>query len=100
MSPPSTRRAVRARGEHLLFASILSMVAPVCAATWDWNGASGLWSDPANWTPASVPSSSAATVLRFGGSGAAAYTATNDLPAGLDVNSLVLQSTATATEKI
>lgn len=73
---------------------MLGLASSVDAQSYVWNNTTGNWSTAANWTPGSVPTSAAATVLNFG-SGAADYTTTYNagtggLPSSFNLNSLQL----------
>jgi fibronectin-binding autotransporter adhesin len=60
----------------------------------------GNWNLAGNWSPSGVPASSTATLLDFGGSGASAYTSSNDIAANFTFGTMTLNSTASVTEII
>jgi hypothetical protein len=62
---------------------------PVSAATRTWNGSAGTsWSEPANWNEHAVPANGDDLVFPRGGN----FTSVNDLPAGLLVHSITINS--------
>jgi hypothetical protein len=72
----------------------LFVASPLFAITRAWTGAaSANWSDPANWSPAGVPSAS--DLLVFSG-GASHLSMTNDLPAGTSVGPMTFSQFAYA----
>ena len=88
---------------RLARAVALALLASACrgdAAAFSWNLGDGSWSDGAQWVGTLAPPSAATTDLIFGGSGATPYTSTNDFGAPFLLNSIVLQSAATAAETI
>jgi autotransporter-associated beta strand protein len=60
----------------------------------------GNWNLAGNWSPSGVPASSTATLLDFGGSGASAYTSSNDIAANFTFGTMTLNSTASVAEII
>jgi hypothetical protein len=96
-----------ARRPHLLciawLTGILSVLAPLGAnaqqaPTNTWSATtSGNWSNAANWTPAAVPTSNAATtVLQFNASGTTSYTATNDIADPFSLLGVIANSSSTS----
>ncbi|TMQ58510.1 MAG: hypothetical protein E6K72_02430 [Candidatus Eisenbacteria bacterium] len=93
MTHPNTRySSTRASWRTLLLAGVLALgfVAVAGAATWN-NPAGGLWSNPANWSPAEVPDAPGESAVLPALSGA--YQVTLDINPAID--GLALGSGAT-----
>ena len=78
------------RGRLILAVGVSALVRPVpgLAGTDNWGAASGLWSVPGNWAAGSAnapPAAGDSVTLNFGGGNA---TSTDDLAAGITLNSL------------
>lgn len=67
---------------------------PLAAQAETWNAGDGNWSTGTNWAGGTPPVSDAATALVFAASGAASYTATNDI-GSFTLNSLTVNNIGT-----
>jgi autotransporter-associated beta strand protein len=78
--------------KSLLVTAFLSAIPLFTQAQSTWNTATGNWNTPGNWLPVAIPVSGSTTALTFGGN--ASYTATNNIGANFQLNSLSLTNTA------
>jgi autotransporter-associated beta strand protein len=85
------------RKRHLILPAVLAALTPAAAraADWTWNGTSGTWNTPGNWTPNTAPANNAATVLNFGGTADQTYVAQQNIAANFLVNRINFTSSAT-----
>lgn len=84
---------VNRRTSVFLVVLCLFISSPLFAGTRSWTGAvSANWSDPANWAPAGVPTSSDSLTFP---AGVSHTTMTNDLPAGASVGSMTFNDVYT-----
>jgi hypothetical protein len=88
--PPSFTRLA------ILAVVIAAPASRLIAADFNWLNADGMWNQMVNWQEGLVPVSGLTTDLLFGGSAAAGYTSTNDLPAPFQLNTLTFKNTGSA----
>ena len=82
-------------GFALVFAALITAAASAQTATNTWIAtASGNWSNAGNWDVNGVPASAATTVVQLNNFSGSAFTATQDIAAGFQLNGLIFNGTS------
>ncbi len=87
------RRAARVCAVAAVVATVTGSITPWAAAQTWVSPASGVWSDPLNWS--APPVSGATTDLWFPSSGAQSYVATDDFPGPFMLRGMIFNGTST-----